>query len=308
MWHQRLHWATYSLVAVLVIAGSLALFGCNSEDDGPIGATTVRLTNATNERANVNDTNIQLLRDRGGVVADPFNPGFTVPVSGAVVIDAAAFGFDPAIAPDQLTSTVQITNIRRIVFPTATGTTASTPLIAPSSPHAASFASPEACPRLAPATVAGAPVPQLAAAPIAAADYTISRSDGVIYTGTLCIGAGTTGVVATPTSSARLGAGGNICIFTNFANSLLPGAQQVFSTCRIVVQTGTNPGIPADGLTGTPGSLQLALSNPGPSGAGPLSLPISTTVVASDNGDNTASISATDVLGNPFPTGIVVGF
>ena len=50
-------------------------------------------------------------------------------------------------------------------------------------------------------------------------------------------------------------------MFTNFANSLLPGTQSVFSSCRIVVGTPTGVVVPFGNPVPSDGTLQLTVTN-----------------------------------------------
>src|SRR5882724_4738770 len=101
MWHQRLPWVSCGLIAVMVIAGSLALLSCSSDDNGtPAGLAlqrSVTLDPAT-VRANVNSTNIGLLTSQD------------------IIIDAAAFAFDISTGGGSASGTLRITNVRSVTL------------------------------------------------------------------------------------------------------------------------------------------------------------------------------------------------
>jgi hypothetical protein len=145
-----------------------------------------------------------------------------------------------------------------------------------------------------PSSIAGAnpTLLQVAANPVAQANYTLARSDGTTFRGILCIGAGTTGTITTP------GQGGNICVLTNFASSTSPGAQSIFTSCRIVVGASPQQFVPVN--TPLPGTLQLTTTNQRTNVA-VTSTSNSVTVVVGDNGNNTGNVAV-----NGIPTGIQV--
>src|SRR5438093_2257559 len=99
MWHQRLHWVTYSLIGVLVIAGSFALLGCSGDDDNNgsqaqgqgQGPSTVFLDPAV-DRVNMNPTNLTILAGR-------VDPDGTIVSPRGIVTDVSTFAFDNAVAP-----------------------------------------------------------------------------------------------------------------------------------------------------------------------------------------------------------------
>jgi len=256
MWHQRLPWVTHGLVAVMVIAGSLALLSCDSDDNGsdnlpPVKSTTL---NSADVRTNVNSTNIALLAQQ------------------STVIDAAAFGFDIFTGGGPGSSVLTITNVRPVTFnpnvaagaasvPNGPASTSpqvnppftTTPVTTPAGqPPLANVACPAA---LGTAGTSTNPLGlAVAANPTTVADYSVSRIDGATFSGTLCIGAGT-GAVSGPAQ------GGNVCVFTNFANSLQPGAQSVFSSCRLVVGTPTGVVVQFGNPIPSDGTLQLTVTN-----------------------------------------------
>jgi hypothetical protein len=192
-----------------------------------------------------------------------------------IPIDASAFAFDGITAPAG--ATLRITDVT--VFSAIPGA-------------ASASAVPSSCPGS-----ITAPNPNnlaVATNPAAQANYTLIQADGTVFNGILCIGAGTTGTITTP------GQGGNICVFTNFANSLSPGQQSVFTSCRIAVGVTPQQVVPAN--TPLSGTVQLTVTNQRTNVA-VTSSPLPVTVEVIDNGDNTGS-----VLVNGIPTGIRADF
>jgi hypothetical protein len=133
---------------------------------------------------------------------------------------------------------------------------------------------------------------QVAANPSGSANYTLARPDGITFNGILCIGAGTTGTITTS------GQGGNICVFTNSASSPSPGAQSIFTSCRLAV--GVSPQQFAPVNTPLPGTLQLTTTNQRTNVA-VTSQALSVTVVVGNNGNNTGNVAV-----NGIATGIQV--
>jgi hypothetical protein len=96
MLHQRLHRGAHGLIAVLVIAGSLALLGCPGGDDN--FAETTRLDPATT-RANVTNTNAAVFANQ------------------EISIDGSVFPFQGDVA--SIPSTLVLTNFRPGAAPNA---------------------------------------------------------------------------------------------------------------------------------------------------------------------------------------------
>jgi hypothetical protein len=162
MWHQCLHRVTHGLVAVLVIAGSLALLSCGGDDDnntGP-GRTGTQLDPA-NTRTNVTSTNLATLANQD------------------IPIDASAFAFDTITAPAG--ATLRITSVT--VFTAIPGAGSASAALS-SCPGSITAPNPNLL--------------QTAANPVASANYTLNRADGTIFSGIFCVGAGTTGTITTP--------------------------------------------------------------------------------------------------------------
>jgi hypothetical protein len=290
MWYQCLRRVIYSLVAVLVIAGPLAFLGCSGDDDDD--NTTSSQTGAILDPA---QTRTNVTSDNGVVLLDQ-----------DISIDGAAFAFDTLTAPAG--ATLRITNPRPV-----TTNTANPPVVTGPPPTFGEFAPPlaitpvpgvvpvttfanVACPSNLPAAGSATNPGSIAGAanPTAVADYTINRDDGTNFAGTLCIGAGTTSKPGGPP-----GQGGNICVFTNFLGSPgSPGAQTVYSTCRIAVGVSPQQFVPVN--TPLPGTLQLVVSQP-ITGVGFTSGALSVTVTVGDNGDGTGGVSV-----NGIPMGITV--
>jgi hypothetical protein len=258
MWHQCLHRVAHGLVAVLVIAGSLTLLSCGGGDDDD-----------NNTASSTTGTQLDPASTRGNVTST----NVATLANQDITIDASAFAFDTITAP--VSTTLRIANV--IPFNAIPG------------PGSASAALSSCLGSIAGANPTNL---QVAANPSASANYTVARADGITFSGILCIGAGTTGTITTP------GQGGNICVFTNSASSPSPGAQSIFTSCRLAVGVSPQQFVPVN--TPLPGTLQLTTTNQRTNVA-VVSLPNSVTVVVSDNGNNTGNVAV-----NGIPTGIQV--